>query len=301
MWKRGLADRISLKTEYLYLKLDEENGHYGESPGQNMDFSTQAHIFRAGLNYHFQSVPLEAELQSGPWDGVYAGLHVGGGAFTGRSIDWDANLYLDPSGDWDVNAFAALAGAQAGVNFQLGNVVFGIEADFSKTNFDESAHVGVTSSDRVWSSNAYIKAEMDWLATFRGRLGMAHGDAMFFVTGGVAVAEVNQCVNDLYEHNYPDLGPEGRGYQNICAETNPDFAGAHARFDDVTWGVIMGGGVEVMLRENVSLKAEYLFAQMDRQNEVFNFERPGSGFGEGEDLDFSSHVHIARVGLNYHF
>ena len=42
----------------------------------------------------------------------------------------------------------------------------------------------------------YVKAQMDWLATLRGRLGVASGNGMVYVTGGLALAQVSHCGND---------------------------------------------------------------------------------------------------------
>lgn len=303
-----ITDKLSVKAEYLYVGLNEQNQVYNQAAGSNMDFSADIHMLRGGVNYHFGGLPLDTEPEPGIWHGFYAGLHGGAGHFTGRTMDWDANLALDPSGDFELTEFAALAGAQVGVNFQSGNVVFGLETDLSWTDFKKESYAGFgTYNTNTGLANGdedrnYYHAQMNWLATVRGRLGLANDTAMAYVTGGLALADVKQCANALWEHNAPGLGPAGRGLVNRCAETNSGHDGSHMTFDDVTWGVVMGAGAEVRITENLSLKGEYLFGQFAENNQIYANPNPGfSGLGMGEDGSFFNHVHVARIGLNYQF
>jgi outer membrane immunogenic protein len=49
-----LTDRISVKGEYLFVDgLDFEKQYDDGDPDQRAEFSTEAHVFRIGLNYHF--------------------------------------------------------------------------------------------------------------------------------------------------------------------------------------------------------------------------------------------------------
>jgi hypothetical protein len=144
----------------------------------DITFSDRAHIFRLGLNWHPNGLPLAVEPEGGPWSGLYGGVNAGAGAFTGMAMDWGYDALDEPDGDIDLNGFAGLAGVQAGYNWQSGNAVYGVEADWAWTGFDEEwLH---------YDGDDYVKAQMDWLATLRGRLGLAAGNALGYVTGGLA-------------------------------------------------------------------------------------------------------------------
>ncbi len=95
------------------------------------------------------------------WGGLYAGLNGGYG--------WSGNTdYLDPTGGF--------GGGQVGYNFQRGNIVFGVEADFQGAGISDS--------------NSYAKSEMDYFGTVRGRVGYAFGRALVYGTGGFAFGDV---------------------------------------------------------------------------------------------------------------
>jgi opacity protein-like surface antigen len=268
-----LNENWSLNAEYVFVQLDKENVEYDEAEGGDLDFSGRAHLFRVGLNYHLNGIPVASAPDGGPWSGFYAGLQGGIGAFTGTVLDWDDALFEDPTGDFDQSAFAGLAGVQAGHNWQNGNVVYGLEADWAWTGFDEAKWFGNDDASHV----QYVEAQMDWLATFRGRLGMTAGNALFYATGGLALAQVSHCADDISDGS-------------ACGNS----VGQDATFDGTLPGLVAGAGVEVALRNGWSLKSEYLFVQLDNENVEYDT-------AEGEDLDFSDRAHLFRVGLNYKF
>jgi outer membrane immunogenic protein len=71
------------------------------------------------------------------WQGLYGGVHLGWG---------DAG-----------SADGVVGGAQVGYNWQKGQIVYGLEADFSFTD--------------ISVENPVFEASIDWLATARGRVG----------------------------------------------------------------------------------------------------------------------------------
>jgi outer membrane immunogenic protein len=91
---------------------------------------------------------------------------VGANVGYGESGNTD---YLDPTG--------AFGGGQIGYNFQRGNIVFGVEADFQGAGISDS--------------NAFHKSEMNWFGTIRGRLGYAFDKTLVYGTGGFAYGNVD--------------------------------------------------------------------------------------------------------------
>ena len=83
----------------------------------------------------------------------------------------------------------ALIGGTVGCNYQIANVVLGIEDDFSWTNGRGSAHDVPPFNVRATNS---IKE--DWMDTLRGRVGLTWGRLLVYGTGGAAVANVGLSV-----------------------------------------------------------------------------------------------------------
>ena len=264
-----LSDRWSLKSEYLYAVFADKNFIYDTRRDEDIDFGFDVHMFRVGLNYHLAGLPMggNATPAGGPWQGFYSGISGSIGSFNGRAMDWNNDIFDDPDGDIDLRGFAGVVGVQAGYNHQLGGLVFGLEGDISWVGFDE----GRTFDDNDY----YVKAKMDWLATLRGRMGVANDQAMAYVTGGLALAGVEHCANN-----------------------NADAPCSTDNVDDIAWsgtrpGLVLGAGAEGRLSERWSMKAEYLYTVFADKNIIYDTR--------SADIDFGFDTHMFRVGLNYKF
>lgn len=150
------------------------------------------------------------------WTGFYLGLNGGGG--WGRS-SWDRAGNVDLSG--------GVLGGTAGFNWQMGQVVLGVEADA-----DWSGVGGTT----LAACAPGCTTQNDWLGTLRGRLGYAFDRFLPYVTGGLAAGDVRA--------------------------TTPGFAGA----SQTNLGWTLGAGLEVAIAGNWSAKAEYLHVDLGSFN-----------------------------------
>jgi outer membrane immunogenic protein len=104
------------------------------------------------------------------WTGLYAGLHAGYGSADGYL--WaPGGVYGSPETD------GFIGGGTLGYNFQSGQVVWGLETDFS------FAYIN--------GSDGPTRASMDWLWTLRGRVGLDMNGWMPYITGGFAMADVS--------------------------------------------------------------------------------------------------------------
>ncbi|MEO1161486.1 MAG: outer membrane beta-barrel protein, partial [Pseudomonadota bacterium] len=204
------------------------------------------------------------------WTGFYAGAHAGAGAFSGRALDWGVDIFDTLDGDINLEAAAALGGAQVGYNWQSGALVTGIEADFTATGFAENRSFD--------GSDFYAEANMPWMATLRARLGLASGNTMAYVTAGLAVAQLEHCGND----NDP------------CSTDNDD----DIEWNEVRPGIVAGAGVETRIDRNWSLKGEYLYVNILDTDVVYDDDSdPADG---GEQVRFGNQSHQVRIGINYH-
>jgi outer membrane immunogenic protein len=128
------------------------------------------------------------------WTGCYLGIENGGGWGESRvhaaSSARPALAGLPITNPFDVGG--GLFGGTVGCNYQIANVVLGIEDDLAWTNGRGSARDIPPFNVRATNS---IKE--DWLDTLRGRVGLTWGRLLVYGTGGAAFANVglNVCTS----------------------------------------------------------------------------------------------------------
>ena len=182
------------------------------------------------------------------WAGPYIGIQGGGG--WGDS-HW--NNAATPTGTFDVSG--GLIGGTIGYNWQQGPAVYGLEADM--------AWSGIRGSS---STNCALGCETrnHWLATVRGRIGYAFDRYLPYLTGGLAVGEVEA--------------------------TRPLFSGV----SETRAGWTIGGGLEFALAGNWTAKAEYLYVDLGDFDCGFSCNATAP-----TNVSFTSN--IFRGGINYRF
>lgn len=183
--------------------------------------------------------------------------HDWAGAYVGVNAGYAAGEF-DTSGAATIDdpAFSgngALGGFQIGYNKQLGTIVIGVEGDFQATNIEDSTSGG----------GATATTSLDWFSTARGRVGYAFDQTLVYGTGGFAVGGV---------------------------ETSVSGAGGSSD-EKVLTGFAAGAGVEQSFTDNLSVKAEYLY--VDMQDKAFD-----TGVS---DTSAQWDGHVMRFGANLKF
>jgi outer membrane immunogenic protein len=139
--------------------------------------------------------PAPAPILYTGWQGWYLGGSIGaarlnmtanqtvGPAFGPCSRDSGAAIDLTLS-SCSTGATGFTAGVQAGYDWQSEDFVYCVVADWTWTNLKHT----VTNSA---ISIPFLQAKFDWLATFRGRMGMASasGKTLVYLTGGLALGD----------------------------------------------------------------------------------------------------------------
>ncbi|MDP9136996.1 MAG: outer membrane beta-barrel protein [Pseudomonadota bacterium] len=89
-----------------------------------------------------------------------------------------------------LSTIGGMGGGQIGWNFQSGSMVFGVEADISFVDLDESRIEAQELTDlSPGGDTTDVSFESDFLATVRGRIGWASDNVLLYATGGVAFLE----------------------------------------------------------------------------------------------------------------
>jgi outer membrane immunogenic protein len=227
------------------------------------------------------------------WTGFYIGGNVGYGWG-----DSSTSTFLDPTSSWAIetplfrsqftalsdqtlNPAGVLGGLQLGYNWQFGQWVFGLEADIQATDLQES--ISVTGPNPPTARTFSESIRNNWFATFRPRLGLAFDRTLLYITGGLAVGDVEGSWSVASTNGYAKAGS----------------------FNDTRVGWTAGGGVEHAFLPNWTVKLEYLYTDLGdvSYNSVYlpgsTFAPPGFNYRETITQDFT--FHTVRAGLNYKF
>ena len=144
------------------------------------------------------------------------------------------------NGSNSARASSWVAGGQLGYDWQYGAFVYGLEADLSGINLKSEMNGGVTGA---FPASASTTAKVDWYGTVRGRLGWAAGPWLLYGTGGLAYGKVE--LNSSFNVAFP-----------------PSPASLSSRTSPVKTGWVAGGGLEYMLRPNLTLNLEYQYVDL---------------------------------------
>jgi outer membrane immunogenic protein len=179
------------------------------------------------------------------WSGFYIGINGGGG--------WGTSNWTSAGG---LNTSGGLVGGTVGYNYQLNQVVLGVEGDIDWADISGNKTAaglcafGCTTKD-------------SWLSTVRGRVGYAADRFMPYVTGGLALGDIQASL--------------------------PGFAGGNA----TNAGWTIGGGIEFAIAGHWTAKAEYLYVDLG------NFNCGLACGAATQNVSFTAN--LLRGGINYRF
>jgi outer membrane immunogenic protein len=210
------------------------------------------------------------------WAGFYAGVNGGYG--------WSAsNGLVDPDDHVcfrGVSPSGGFGGGQIGYNWQglwNPNLVLGLEADIQGGGIDEKKSEGAS-----FFSFESENSRLDYFGTVRGRLGYAFGSSLLYATGGFA---------------YGGLHNE---FDGVVASKN-GLVLLEWKNNGTATGYVAGGGYEYKFNPAWSLKAEYQYIDLGR-NDMTHFFSPGHVVSICfDDTCKNDAFHTVRAGLNYHF
>ena len=246
------------------------------------------------------------------WTGFYVGLNAGaafGNSSNSNGLRPNGN-FLNPvlfpaadvaplgllgTGGSNNNARFA-GGGQVGYNYQVGQFVFGIEADLdfitrgSRGNGNGSVvlpvalgGIGATTAFTTGSRNS----GGNYFGTVRPRIGFAIDRALIYVTGGLAYGDFT---------NRRSSSVTFRDSTGVALNTYSSTGGGGNRI-----GYALGGGVEYAITNNWTVRGEYLYIGNNRKNNATLVSPAAPGFvfnsGGGSNRGFS----VVRAAVNYKF
>ena len=184
----------------------------------------------------------------------WSGLYIGiNGGYGWGNSRWTAPGGVPDTGDFRIAG--GLIGGTLGYNWQTGPLVLGIEGDLDWSGIGGSTLIACGATGCTTTNH--------WLATLRGRVGYAWDRSLLYATGGLAVGDVKAEIVPF---------PSSTSTQT---------------------GWTIGGGLEVALAPNWSVKAEYLYVRLS------DMSCPAASCVPGATVPFIAN--IVRVGANMRF
>jgi outer membrane immunogenic protein len=212
------------------------------------------------------------------WGGIYIGANVGG-AFVNQGAPNNTVTSTGAAvGGVSTSSTGFAGGGQIGANFQLNQVVFGIEADADYLS-NKSTVVGVDAA--TGASNQHVFT-IPFFSTVRGRVGYAWDRVLVYGTAGLAMGEYQVQRTQV---TTPAAGP---------TPITPAPMGTVENYSDLRLGWTAGGGIEYAMTDNFTARVEYLFADL----ESLTYSFPISNRTQAAP---SEYVNLIRFGLNYKF
>ncbi|MDQ0323458.1 opacity protein-like surface antigen [Pararhizobium capsulatum DSM 1112] len=217
------------------------------------------------------------------WSGCYLGVNTGYGRADADTTDmpFGEGPFAGSGSGWNDPAYETIGMAGNGLTggvetgcdqqFDLSDKTFvvGGVLDFSLMN------LGATGTSAI-QSDTHTSFDMDWAASARLRAGVTASDVLFYVTGGVAFADIN--VRAFDRHEVPTQGLM-------------DVSGGGTET-----GWVAGGGVEWRFQPNWSVGLEYLHYDFGAVTATGAAIEPVGAFPRFEsDID----ADVIRVGLKW--
>lgn len=272
----------------------------------------------ASLSLLMAGVAAPALAQSAPdWSGPYIGVYAGSvenHEQSGETLIFDRNLdgvfgeTVATSGGADAfgpgfcqgGALTNQAGGgctlddkgvegtiRAGYDWQFGQVVVGLVADWSALNVSDTV-TGFSSTP----ANYVFRRELTDMAALRARVGFATGPALLYITGGAAYG----------------------GIDNSFRTTNAANSFVVQEDEDDADGWQLGAGLEWRLAPNLSVTGEYLYTNLTPGDYIVRAGNNGTTPATnpfilapntaGTDITRSNdemELHALRIGMNVRF
>ena len=219
------------------------------------------------------------------WSGCYVGAQGGGGwSRDGWDSSWLsglglANLGTDRAAGW-------IAGGQAGCDYQIGNLVFGIVAELDSAGLRGQGGATLPST---LSTGGVLSSRVNALATGTVRIGYAFDRALPYIKGGLAWAHDGRQEFDALNSSTGALIPVSQGNGGSVL------------------GWTIGAGVEVAFAQNWSWKVEYDYIDVGTNGMTLalcTLATSGPGCGGSTmsgPFDIKQTIQTVAIGVNYRF
>jgi outer membrane immunogenic protein len=206
--------------------------------------------------------PMYSPVPVATWDGAYVGVQ--GGVVRHDAKDTFSLTNITEGG----SKTGGMAGALLGYNWQPGTFLYGLEGDWGWI---------AARADQTKPISGFRSYDVNWLATARARAGFAVDSTLFYLTGGVAFAHVNN---------------NSGGFAGVVFTSS--FPQNQTRS-----GWTVGAGVERRFAPHWTTRAELRYVDLGTSSVDCVPGRFACGIND--PAEFSNRLVMGLVGLNYQF
>jgi outer membrane immunogenic protein len=206
------------------------------------------------------------------WTGLYFGGNLGGAWGSGNVTD---SLLGFNFGNNNSNG-VFVGGGQVGANYQINNVVLGVEGDFDWAANNNNVTGGVVIPGIGLGHTFAVNSNNTWITTLAGRLGIAYDHWLFYGKGGAAWVGNN-------------------GFTVTDVTTGLSLTGTN---NNSNTGWVAGGGVEWAFANNWTAKIEYDYIGLSNRTFVVPLTSPVLA---GDTFTLHRNIQMVTVGINYLF
>ena len=275
------APHWTARAELRYVDLGKATGVciLGTQPcaGYRGEFSNSLWQGLVGVNYKFGGGRAadwsHARAYAPPLVSAWAGGYLGiqGGVARHDAFFGDTSLFESRS--IDQRKTGGSVGALVGYNWQQGSFVYGVEGGWSWIGAKAEQIIPIN------GANLSISQDVNWLATLRGRAGLAFDATLLYVAGGVAFGQV----------------------KNSLSETQP-VSSASFNQDRTKVGWTAGVGIEHMFSRHWTARAEFRYVDLGTSEVACtSADDLRSCVSNNFRDEFSNTLMLGLVGLNYKF
>src|SRR5262245_40237415 len=203
------APNWTARAEWRYVNLGKTGVACTPGTGAceqpNGEFSNALMLGLIGVNYKFGGshapywsaprthVPLSVPIWAGGYFGIQGGIAHHDAIFNDSDGFFALGFGAITSGRDEHEKAGGSVGGLLGYNWQQGSFVYGLEGDWSWIGSKTSQLAALNTFESLATS-----FDVNWLATLRGRAGLAFGSTLVYVTGGVASGHVNNQFNSIF-------------------------------------------------------------------------------------------------------
>lgn len=241
--------------------------------------------FAADVVYNEPPAPAPVEVAApiANWTGFYVGGQAGvafGGSNSGFSGSTDPEVGAGTFSAFGSDQSAGfIGGVHVGYDYQLSNnIVIGALADINYID-------GNTNRDFSFGGQDFSdEQQINYLGTVRAKVGYALDRVLPYVTGGLAYANVDNSFSGPTTFT----APSGTTYTATVHDDSNDF------------GYTVGGGLDFLVTDNISIGAEYLYTNLGKNDFSVDYVgNNGASFTSSSNDDVDFHTVFAKVSYRF--
>lgn len=255
-----MFDKLTPSSVFQNKKPVRQNGSLARHQRWNSSVASLNAVAFATVGLVAAAMLPQTAFAQDQWDGFFLGVHAGAVDSYSTIRDEDGTIFDADGGTLFTNDMTGLIGIHGGYNWQHGNRVLGIEADYSWTTAGRSRFFDTTDHTASF--------DLDGFGSVRGRAGVAVDNTLIYVLGGVGFVDATASGSDSFPNQ-------------VVEQSNPV-------------AFVVGAGAEFKFRNNLSARAEFLQYLWGDQT-TFCIDCVGDG-----PQIFSGGMSVFRAGLTYH-